>query len=235
MSSNIRVRAHLERGKTKTGWLDSHHTFSFGRYHDPRYMGFRKLRVINEDYVTPGAGFGTHSHSDMEILSYVIEGSLAHRDSSGGEGVIHVGEWQRMTAGTGISHSEFNASKTEPVHFLQIWFLPESNGLVPGYEQKEFSATSKQGKLRLVASRDGGEGSLKIHQDVKAYNALLATGDSVSYDLAQGRHAWLQVVTGEISLNNTALKAGDGAAVSNESTLTLSAVSDAEVVLFNLG
>jgi len=158
----IQVRPAAARGKTKSDWLDSHHTFSFGRYHDPRHMGFQTLRVINEDYVMPGAGFGTHSHSDMEILSYVIGGSLAHRDSSGGDGVIRAGEWQRMTAGTGISHSEFNASKTEPVHFLQIWILPESNGLTPGYEQKEFPATSKQEKLRLVASRDGGEGSLKI-------------------------------------------------------------------------
>jgi quercetin 2,3-dioxygenase len=231
----IQVRPAAERGKTKTDWLDSHHTFSFGRYHDPRYMGFRTLRVINEDYVTPGAGFGTHSHSDMEILSYVIEGGLAHRDSSGGDGVIRAGEWQRMTAGTGISHSEFNASKNEPVHFLQIWILPESNGLPPGYEQKEFPAPDKQGQLRLVASPNGSEGSLKIHQDVKVYNALLAAGESVSYALPQGRHAWLQMVKGEISLNNTALKAGDGAAVSNESKLTLSAASDGEIVLFDLG
>ena len=230
----IQVRPAAERGKTKTDWLDSQHTFSFGRYQDPRYMGFRELRVINEDYVIPGAGFGTHSHSDMEILSYVIEGSLAHRDSSGGDGVIRAGEWQRMTAGTGISHSEFNASKAEPVHFLQIWILPESNGLSPGYEQKEFPAAGKHGQLRLVASPDGSEGSLKIHQDVKAYNALLAAGESVFYDLAPGRHAWLQMVKGEIKLNGTALKAGDGAAVSNESKLTLSAASDAEIVLFDL-
>src|SRR5262245_29061526 len=230
----IQVRSAAERGKTKTGWLDSHHTFSFGRYHDPRHMGFYTLRVINEDYVTPGAGFGTHSHSDMEILSYVIEGSLAHRDSSGGDGVIRAGEWQRMSAGTGISHSEFNASKTEPVHFLQIWILPESNGLTPGYEQKEFPATSKQGKLRLVASRDGSEGSLKIHQDVKTYNGLLAAGESVSLKLAQGRHAWLQVVNGEVGLNNTSLKPGDGAAVSDESNLTLASVNEAEIVLFDL-
>jgi len=230
----IQVRPSAERGRTKTGWLDSHHTFSFGRYHDARQMGFRELRVINEDYVVAGAGFGTHSHSDMEILSYVIEGSLAHRDSSGGDGVIRAGEWQRMTAGTGISHSEFNASKAEPVHFLQIWILPASNGLAPGYEQKEFPAADKQGKLRLVASRDGSEGSLKIQQDVKAYNALLAAGESVSYDLAPGRHAWLQMVKGEIKLNGTALKAGDGAAVSDESKLTLSAASAVEIVLFDL-
>jgi len=230
----IQVRPAAERGKTKTDWLDSHHTFSFGRYHDPRYMGFRTLRVINEDHVIPAAGFGTHSHSDMEILSYVIEGSLAHRDSSGGDGVIRAGEWQRMTAGTGISHSEFNASKTEPVHFLQIWILPESNGLTPGYEQKEFPAADKQGQLRLVASHDGREGSLKIYQDVKAYNALLASGESVCYDLTQGRHAWLQVVKGKISLNNTVLSAGDGAAVSNESKLTLSPASNSEIVLFDL-
>jgi quercetin 2,3-dioxygenase len=230
----IQVRPAAARGKTKSDWLDSHHTFSFGRYHDPRHMGFQTLRVINEDYVMPGAGFGTHSHSDMEILSYVIGGSLAHRDSSGGDGVIRAGEWQRMTAGTGISHSEFNASKTEPVHFLQIWILPESNGLTPGYEQKEFPATSKQEKLRLVASRDGGEGSLKIHQDVKTYNALLASGESISFDLPQGRHAWLQIVKGEVGLNNTSLKPGDGAAVSDESNLTIAAVQDAEIVLFDL-
>jgi quercetin 2,3-dioxygenase len=230
----IQVRQAAGRGKTKTSWLDSHHTFSFGGYHDPRYMGFRTLRVINEDHVLPGAGFGTHSHSDMEILSYVIEGSLAHRDSSGGDGVIRAGEWQRMTAGTGISHSEFNASKTEPVHFLQIWILPEKNGLAPGYEQKDFPASDKQGQLRLVASPNAREGSLKIHQDVNAYNALLAGGESVSYGLTQGRHAWLQVVRGEISLNNTSLKAGDGAAVSDESKLTLSALNNAEIVLFDL-
>lgn len=230
----IQVRPGAERGKTTTGWLDSHHTFSFGQYHDPRHMHFRELRVINEDRVIPGAGFGTHSHSDMEILSYVIEGSLAHRDSSGGEGVIRAGEWQRMSAGTGISHSEFNASKTEPVHFLQIWILPESNGFVPGYEQKEFPASDRRRQLRLVASPAGSEGSLKIHQDVKVYNALLAAGESVSYGLARGRHAWLQVVTGEISLNNIALKAGDGAAVSSESPLTLLAVNDSEIVLFDL-
>jgi redox-sensitive bicupin YhaK (pirin superfamily) len=169
-------------------------------------MGFRELRVINEDYVTPGAGFGTHSHSSMEILSYVIEGSLAHRDGSGGDGVIRAGEWQRMTAGTGISHSEFNASKTESVHFLQIWILPESNGLPPGYEQKDFPAAGKQGRLRLVGSRDGGEGSLTIHQDVKAYNALLASDESVSYEIPQGRHLWLQVIKGEISLTTKRLK-----------------------------
>src|SRR5262249_3036539 len=168
----IAIRPAAERGNTRTGWLDSRHTFSFNRYYDPHYMGFRTLRVINEDSVIPGAGFGTHSHSDMEILSYVDKGGLAHKDSSGGQGVIRPREWQRMTAGTGISHSEFNASKTEPVHFLQIWILPERDGLTPGYEQKEFAP--QQGRLQLVASRDGSENSLTIHQDVKVYSALLS-------------------------------------------------------------
>jgi redox-sensitive bicupin YhaK (pirin superfamily) len=228
----IAVRPASERGNTRTGWLDSRHTFSFNRYYDPRHMGFRTLRVINEDEVIPGAGFGTHSHSDMEILSYVIKGGLAHRDSSGGQGVIRPGEWQRMTAGTGISHSEFNASKTEPVHFLQIWILPESDGLSPGYEQKEFPM--EPGRLRLVASRDGSESSLTIHQDVKVYNAWLAAGEPVSYQLKNRRHAWVQVVDGEIGFNGTSLKAGDGGAVSDESVLAFSPRSDAEIVLFDL-
>jgi redox-sensitive bicupin YhaK (pirin superfamily) len=231
----ITVRHANERGKTEIRWLDSHHTFSFNRYYDPRYMGFRALRVINEDYVIPGAGFGTHSHSDMEILSYVLEGALAHKDSSGGQGVIRPSEWQRMTAGTGISHSEFNASQTEPVHFLQIWILPEQEGLKPEYEQKEFPTANRQGRLRLVVSRDGSEGSLTIHQDVKVFNALLSVGQSVSYELNQERHAWVQMIKGEISLNSVSLQAGAGAAVSDESTLTLKATSDAEIVLFDLG
>jgi quercetin 2,3-dioxygenase len=230
----ITARHANERGKTKIHWLDSHHTFSFNRYYDPRYMGFRALRVINEDYVIPGAGFGTHSHSDMEILSYALEGALAHKDSSGGQGVIRPGEWQRMTAGTGISHSEFNASQTEPVHFLQIWILPEQKGLKPEYEQKEFPTANRQGRLRLVASRDGSEGSLTIHQDVKVFNALLSVGQSVSYELNQERHAWVQMIKGEVSLNSVSLQAGAGAAVSDESMLTLKATSDAEIVLFDL-
>ena len=230
----ITARHANERGKTKIHWLDSHHTFSFNRYYDPRYMGFRALRVINEDYVIPGAGFGTHSHSDMEILSYALEGALAHKDSSGGQGVIRPGEWQRMTAGTGISHSEFNASQTEPVHFMQIWILPEQKGLKPEYEQKEFPTANRQGRLRLVASRDGSEGSLTIHQDVKVFNALLSVGQSVSYELNQERHAWVQMIKGEVSLNSVSLQAGAGAAVSDESMLTLKATSDAEIVLFDL-
>jgi quercetin 2,3-dioxygenase len=234
-SGMIRVRPAGERGRTRTGWLDSRHTFSFGDYYDPRHMGFRSLRVINEDFVAPGTGFGTHSHRDMEIISVALSGGLAHRDSTGGSGVVRPGEVQVMTAGTGVSHSEMNASKSERVHFLQIWILPEREGLRPGYVQKSFPGEGRLGRLRLLASRGGDEGSLVIHQDVRLYDAHLSPGQEVSYTLGEGRHAWLQVVSGSVSLNGTALGAGDGAAVSEESSLSIAAEAEAEFLLFDLG
>jgi redox-sensitive bicupin YhaK (pirin superfamily) len=230
----ITIRPANERGGADHGWLNTKHTFSFSDYYDPRHMGFRSLRVINEDRVEPGRGFGTHGHRDMEILSYVISGGLGHRDSMGKSEVIRPHEWQRMTAGTGVRHSEMNASKTEPVHFLQIWIMPEAEGIRPGYEQKLFAPEEKLGRLRLVASHDGREGSLKIHQDVSVYNALLKGGEMVEHRLEPGRHAWLQVVKGTVELNGTKLGAGDGAAVSEESTLTIRAGDDSEVILFDL-
>jgi len=230
----IKVRPAGERGKTQTSWLDSSHTFSFNRYYDPRHTGFRDLLVINEDFVAPGMGFGTHSHSDMEILSYVVAGQLAHKDSTGTSAVIRPGEVQRMSAGTGVSHSEFNASATEPTHFLQIWIQPEHKGLKPGYEQRMFSEEERRAKLRLVASRDGSDGSVTMHRDVKLYDALLATGDEISHQLGADRHAWIQVVKGAVMLNGILLKAGDGAAISEETSLTLRANEEAEILLFDL-
>lgn len=230
----ITIRPADERGGADHGWLDTRHTFSFSDYYDPRHMGFRSLRVINEDRVAPGRGFGTHGHRDMEILSYVVSGGLGHRDSMGKSEVIRPHEWQRMTAGTGVRHSEMNASKTEPVHFFQIWIMPEAENIRPGYEQKLFAPEEKSGRLRLVASRDGREGSLKIHQDVSVYNALLVGGGAVEHRLEEGRHAWLQVVKGAVELNGNKLGAGDGAAISEESTLTLRAEGDSEVILFDL-
>jgi redox-sensitive bicupin YhaK (pirin superfamily) len=230
----ITIRQANERGGANHGWLDTKHTFSFSDYYDPRHMGFRSLRVINEDRVAPGRGFGKHGHRDMEILSYVISGGLGHEDSMGNGEVIRPHEWQRMTAGTGVRHGEMNASKTEPVHFFQIWIMPEAEGIEPGYEQKLFAPEEKSGRLRLVASHDGREGSLKIHQDVSVYNALLKGGEAVEHRLEPGRHAWLQVVKGTVELNGTRLGAGDGAAVSEESTLTITAGDNSEVILFDL-
>jgi quercetin 2,3-dioxygenase len=230
----ITIRPANERGGADHGWLDTKHTFSFSDYYDPRHMGFRHLRVINEDRVAPGRGFGTHGHRDMEILSYVVSGGLGHRDSMGKSEVIRPHEWQRMTAGTGVRHSEMNASKTEPVHFFQIWIMPEAESIAPGYEQKLFAPEEKSGRLRLVASRDGREGSLKIHQDVSVYNALLKGGEAVEHQLEPGRHAWLQVVKGTVELNGTRLGAGDGAAISEETALTINATEEAEIMLFDL-
>jgi redox-sensitive bicupin YhaK (pirin superfamily) len=230
----IKVRAAAERGKTQTNWLDGNHTFSFNRYYDPRWTGFRDLLVINEDRIAPGMGFGTHSHENMEIITLVIEGALQHRDSTGGSGVIRPGEVQKMSAGTGVSHSEMNASKTEPAHLLQIWIQPAREGINPGYEQKEFSEASKQGKLRLVASPGGVDGSVTVQQDAKLYDAALANGDEVSYPLGGERHAWLQVIKGAVSVNNTTLQAGDGAAISEENSLEIRANEAAEILLFDL-
>lgn len=230
----VQVRRSEDRGHAQHGWLDSYHTFSFGHYYDPKHMGFRTLRVINQDRVEPGRGFGAHPHNDMEIVSYVVQGALAHKDSTGTEEVIRPGEVQRMTAGSGITHSEYNASKTDPVHFLQIWILPERKGLEPGYEQRAFPAEEKQGKLRLVASRDGRDGSVTIHQDVALFASLLEVGESVSHSLAPGRHAWVQVVKGGVTVNGEALVAGDGAAVSEEAVVEITGREAAEVLLFDL-
>jgi redox-sensitive bicupin YhaK (pirin superfamily) len=219
----ITLRPGNERGNTSAYWLDSHHTFSFNRYYDPRHMGFRDLQVINEDWVRGGGGFGTHSHNDMEIITYVVEGALAHKDSAGGSGVIRPGDVQRMSAGTGISHSEYNASETDAVHFLQIWILPEQQGIKPSYEQRTFTPEEKQGKLCLVASRDGRWASVTIHQNVDLFASLLAPQEAVVHELDAKRHAWLQLVSGSVLLNGVLLEAGDGAAVSDEKTLEIQA------------
>jgi quercetin 2,3-dioxygenase len=230
----ITIRRSDERGHAEHGWLDSRHTFSFADYHDPKHMGFRALRVINEDRVQPGSGFGTHPHRDMEILSYVLEGGLAHKDSMGTGSTIRPGDVQRMSAGTGVTHSEANASATEPVHFLQIWLLPEKKGIAPGYEQKHFSADSRKGRLQLVASPDGRQGSLTVNQDVAVYSGLLGANEQADVELAKGRHAWVQVARGSVKLNGETLRPGDGAAVSAETALHLEGVTDAEVLVFDL-
>jgi hypothetical protein len=231
----IALRPAGERGVASFGWLDSRHTFSFGHYHDPRHMGFGVLRVINEDRVRPGAGFDTHGHRDMEIVSYVLDGALEHRDSLGTGSIIRPGDVQRMSAGTGIRHSEFNPSATDPVHFLQIWIEPKTIGLAPGYEQKAFADADKRARLRLVASADGADGSLVIHQDARIYAALLNRGDGVEHGLAPGRRAWLQVARGSVAVNGRALNAGDGAAVTDEPGLVLGGEADGtEVLLFDL-
>jgi redox-sensitive bicupin YhaK (pirin superfamily) len=226
----IALRRSNERGHFDHGWLNTYHTFSFADYYDPAQMGFRSLRVINEDRVQPGQGFGTHPHRDMEIITYVLSGALAHKDSSGGEGVLRPGEVQHMTAGAGIRHSEFNASQSEPVHFLQIWIMPEKNGLRPGYDQRRFDING----LRLVASHDGRDGSLAVRQDIDLYAARPNVGQTVTHSLAPNRHAWLQVARGTVTLNGTELRAGDGAAVSDERSLEMRATEPAEFLLFDL-
>ncbi|WP_291852955.1 pirin family protein [Bradyrhizobium sp.] len=231
----LTVRKSEERGRANFGWLDSKHSFSFGHYHDPRHMGFGPLRVINDDRVAPGGGFPTHPHSDMEIISYVLDGALEHKDSLGTGSVIRPGDVQRMSAGTGVRHSEFNASKTEPVHFLQIWIIPEKKGIEPGYEQKAFSDAEKRGRLRLIGSRDGREGSVTIHQDVDLYATLLGKGDVVDHAIAPGRGGWVQVARGSVSLNGETLGEGDGVAVSTSGPLRIEGRSDAEVLLFDMG
>jgi hypothetical protein len=230
----ITVRPAEQRGPTDIGWLDSRHTFSFGDYFDPRHMGFGPLRVINEDRVKPGAGFATHGHSDMEIVSYVLAGALAHKDSLGTGSTIRPGDVQRMSAGTGIRHSEFNASQTEPVHFLQIWILPEKAGLAPGYEQKHFPAAEKRGRLRLVAARDGREGAVKLNRDADLYSALLAPGETVTHAFRPGRKGWLQVARGVVRLGDMHLRAGDGAAIDGEPALAVTGHEDAEILLFDM-
>ena len=229
------VRKSDERGTADLGWLYSRHTFSFSDYYDPQHMGFGPLRVINEDRVSPGQGFGTHGHQDMEIISYVLEGALEHKDSIGTGSVIRPGDVQVMSAGTGIRHSEFNHSKTEPVHFLQIWIVPDREGIAPRYDQKRFPDDEKRGCLRLVGSSDGRDGSIVIHQDVRFFAALLSTGEEVTHALAAGRRAWLQVVRGAVEANGQSIDAGDGAAVDDEAALTVTARNDdAEILVFDL-
>ena len=223
-----------ERGRTKIGWLDSWHSFSFGDYYDPAHVEFRSLRVLNDDRIAAGQGFGMHPHRDMEIITYMVSGALEHKDSLGTGSVIRPGEVQRMSAGTGIRHSEFNPSPTTPAHLLQIWLMPDQHGLTPGYEQKAFPDAERRNRWRLVASRNGRDGSVTIHQDAAMYVTSLDAGQEVTQSLPRGRHAWLQVVRGTVTLNGESLKTGDGAAVSNESDLTVTATEGAEVVLFDL-
>lgn len=231
----ITVRKGNERGASNFGWLDSKHTFSFGHYYDPRNMGFGKLRVINEDIVEGGAGFGTHPHDNMEIISYVLDGALAHKDSLGTGSVIRPGDVQRMTAGTGITHSEFNASGDEHVHFLQIWVLPEERGLKPSYEQKSFPVETRKGRLQLVGARDGREGALTIHQDLDLFVANLEKGNEVSHSLRPHRKAWVQVTRGAVTVNGIAVAQGDGAALTDEHDVRIAANDNAEILLFDLG
>jgi quercetin 2,3-dioxygenase len=231
----ITLRLAADRGHADHGWLDTYHTFSFAGYQDPAQMGFRSLRVINEDRVRGGQGFGEHPHRDMEIVTIVLAGALEHRDSLGNGSVIKPGDVQRMSAGRGIRHSEFNHSSEEPVHFLQIWILPEAGGLDPSYAQVHFPRQERTNVLRLVASRDAREGSLEIHQDAEIYAALLEPGQSVSHQLAPGRHAWVQVTAGEVDLNGHSLAAGDGAKISETERLELSSAPGAELYLFDLG
>jgi redox-sensitive bicupin YhaK (pirin superfamily) len=230
----IDVRHAKERGHANHGWLDTWHTFSFGGYYDERFMGFRVLRVINEDTVAPGQGFPLHGHRDMEIISYVLEGGLAHKDSLGTGSVIRPGDVQRMSAGTGVRHSEFNDSKSTPVHFLQIWIEPAHAGIAPGYEQKAFAEADKRGRLRLVASPNGAEDSLTIHQDARVYATVLTPGQAVVHSLARGRHAWVQVTRGTLTVGGEPLAQGDGAAISDEATVSIVGETDAEALLFDL-
>jgi redox-sensitive bicupin YhaK (pirin superfamily) len=230
----ITVRKSEDRGHARHGWLDSRHTFSFGEYHDPEHMGFRALRVINEDRVAPGSGFPTHGHRDMEIVTYVLSGAIEHADSLGTGAVLRPGEIQRMSAGTGVAHSEFNPSPSDPLHFLQIWVLPERRGLAPEYEQKLFADEGRRGRLQLLASRDGRDGAASIHQDVDLYRASLDRGARIEHALRPGRHAWVQVVSGSLAANRVELSRGDGAALSSETTLSLEGRDDAELLLFDL-
>jgi redox-sensitive bicupin YhaK (pirin superfamily) len=230
----LTLRPAANRGQADVGWLDSRHTFSFGHYYDPAQMGFGPLRVINEDRVLPGAGFGTHGHQNMEIISYVLDGALEHKDSLGTGSVIRPGEVQTMSAGSGIQHSEFNASKTEPVHFLQIWIQPDRSNIAPRYAQQAFPRAQRQGNLLLVVSPDGAQGSIAIAQDARMYACLLAPGERIEHALASGRRAWVQVARGVITLNATTMHAGDGAAASDLSTLALAGVEAAEVLLIDL-
>jgi len=231
----IDIRHADERGSVNLGWLDSKHSFSFGHYFDPDHMGFGPLRVINEDRVQPGEGFPTHGHENMEIISYVLDGALEHKDSIGTGSVIRPGDVQRMSAGTGIRHSEYNPSTEHPAHFLQIWIVPDETGIEPGYEQKAFAPADRQGVLKLVAARNGRDGALTLHQDVDLYSSLFKDGDDVSLALRDGRRAWVQVARGSVQVNGEALEAGDGVALSNETALRVTAKSNTEVLIFDMG
>jgi redox-sensitive bicupin YhaK (pirin superfamily) len=230
----LRLRRSEDRGHIDHGWLNARHSFSFGNYHDPDHMGFRVLRVINEDVIAPGQGFGTHPHRDMEILTYVIEGALEHKDNLGNGSVIRPGDVQWMSAGTGVRHSEFNPSPDEPTHLLQIWILPDREGRRPDYAEMHFTAEERRDKLRLVASGDGVDGSLRWGQDVRLYASLLSAGGTVTLELGTDRHAWVQVVRGDLDLGGQVIRGGDGAAVSNESKLLFKAVGDSEFLVFDL-
>ncbi len=230
----IKLRKSEDRGHANHGWLDSHFSFSFAEYYDPSNMGFRTLRVINDDTVSGGGGFGTHPHRDMEIITYVLSGALEHRDSLGNGAVLKPGEVQRITAGTGVQHSEFNNSKTEPVHFLQIWIIPNAKSLPPGYEQKSFASQLQPGRLVPVVSSAGHDGSLKINQDVELLIGKFNASDKATHSLKPGRHAWVQVAAGRISLNGQELKAGDGAAISDETSLNFAGKEPSQVLLFDL-
>ncbi|HXJ56179.1 MAG TPA: pirin family protein [Verrucomicrobiae bacterium] len=230
----LKIRPAQERGHANHGWLDAHHTFSFANYHDPRWMGFRSLRVINDDTIAGGGGFGTHPHRDMEIITYILRGALQHRDSMGHEAVLKAGDVQRISAGTGISHSEVNYSPIEPVHLLQIWIQPERSGVKPAYAERSFGQGTAHPGLTLVASHGGRDGSISIHQDADVWLGRLAKGATVTQSLGPERHAWLQVAEGELQLNGQTLSTGDGAAVSRESALTLTATKPSQVLLFDL-
>jgi redox-sensitive bicupin YhaK (pirin superfamily) len=230
----IKIRKSEERGHLNHGWLDTYHTFSFDQYFDPAHSHWRALRVINEDRVAAGKGFPTHSHSDMEIVTYILSGALEHRDSMGNGSVIRPGDVQRMTAGTGVAHSEFNPSPDEAVHLLQIWIKPAAKKLPPSYEQKFFSAEERSGGLRLIASQDSSDGSVRIHQDARLYAAIMAAGDTITHELNAERYGWLQVARGSVSLNDLELSQGDGAAISQESELKITARDQAEILLFDL-
>lgn len=230
----LQIRKSNDRGHANHGWLNTYHTFSFASYRDPRHMGFRSLRVMNEDWVAPGQGFGTHPHQDMEIVTYVLEGALEHKDSMGNGEVLRPGEFQRMTAGTGITHSEFNPSPTEPVHLYQIWLFPSEKGLEPSYEQRRFPESDRHNKLQLVASPSGEHGSLLIHQDARIYLGNLDKGSQIHQQFASGRHAWLQVLRGSVTVNGQRLETSDGVAVSDEAELAIQAAENAEIMLFDL-
>ena len=230
----IQIRRSQERGHADHGWLNSFHSFSFADYHDPEHMGFGPLRVINEDRVQPGQGFGTHSHRDMEIISYVLEGGLAHKDSMGNGSVIRPGDVQRMSAGTGVAHSEFNASKSDPVHFLQIWIEPSVRGMNPSYEEKRFEDASKRGRLRLIGSPDGRDGSVTIHQDAHLYAAILDADDTAGFEAKPGRRIYVHVIKGEVEVNGQPLAAGDAIKISGENRVRIERGRNAEVLLFDL-
>lgn len=230
----ILVRHAEDRGIVDMGWLNARHSFSFGSYYDPDHMGFGNLRVINEDRIEPAQGFGAHGHKDMEIVTYIIEGALEHKDSMGNGSVIRAGDVQRMSAGTGVQHSEFNHSDTEKAHLLQIWLLPERAGITPGWEEKHFSADEKRNRLTLIASRDSRDNSLKIHQSLDLYASVLTESTHLTHELADGHSAWIQIVGGQLNLNGQQLDAGDGAAIENTSALTMTAGSDSEFLLFDM-